>query len=97
MEITISPIEQQEFQDLLTISAVSDETKAVLQKQFDSNAIDSHTFFSLLYILREEDRLDREMQKYAAELANFDPVAYTQRLKEVVEGEIQKYLAAKAA
>jgi len=32
MEITISPLEQQEFQDLLTISAVSDETKAVLQK-----------------------------------------------------------------
>ncbi len=97
MTITISPLERQEFQDLLTISAVSDETKAVLEKRFQADTLDSDTFFSLLYILREEDRLDREMQKYAAELAEFDPVAYTERLKTVVEGEIQNFLATKTA
>lgn len=95
MTITISPLEQQEFQDLLAISAVSDETKAYLQKQLST--LDSDTFFSLLYILREEDRLDREMQKYAADLTEFDPVAYTQRLKDTIEEAIQGYLSTKAA
>lgn len=97
MTITISPLERQEFEDLLAISAVDDDTKKIITEQFKADTIANDTFFELLRILREEDRLDREMQSCVADLADFDPIAYTQRLKETIQGEIKKYLAAKTA
>ncbi len=97
MDITISSLEKKEFEDLLTISAVHTDTKTIIMSQLQADKIASDTFFELLNILREEDRLDREMQQNVAELADFDPEAYTRYLQRMIESEIEKYLAEKAA
>lgn len=92
MPNTIPSALLQEVHDLLSISTVSPELKAVIENQLQSGNMKPHIFQQLLALLREEDRLDKDIQKYSKEIINFDPNQYIDHVQEVVNNEVQQYL-----
>lgn len=85
----------QEIQDLLVISTIDQELKAHIQAKVNAGDITPSLFQQLLSLLREEDKLDKDMQKYSDEIVNFDPNQYLDHVQSVVNAEAKKYLNTK--
>ncbi len=92
MNNTIPSALLQEIQDLLIISTIDQELKAHIQSRLTAGNITPTLFQQLLALLREEDKLDKDMQKYSDEIVNFDPDQYLDHVQAVVNTEAQKYL-----
>ena len=90
---TITTALVQEMQDLLIISTLDTELKAYILKQLQEKTISVATFTNLLKLLREEDRIDKDMQKYGEELTNFDTAEYLDQMQKTVNSTVQEYLA----
>lgn len=92
MKNTIPTALLQEIQDLLVISTIDQELKAHIQAKVTTGDITPTLFQQLLTLLREEDKLDKDMQKYSDEIVNFDPDQYLDHVQAVVNTEAKKYL-----
>ncbi len=92
MNTTIPSALLQEIQDLLIISTIDPELKVHIQTRLKAGNITPTLFQQLLALLREEDKLDKDMQKYSDEIVNFDPDQYLDHVQAVVNTEAQKYL-----
>lgn len=92
MKNTIPTSLLQEIQDLLIISTIDQELKAHIQARITTGNITPTLFQQLLALLREEDKLDKDMQKYSDEIVNFDPDQYLDHVQAVVNSEAEKYL-----
>jgi hypothetical protein len=92
MNTTIPSALLQEIQDLLIISTIDPELKTHIQTRLTTGNITPTLFQQLLALLREEDKLDKDMQKYSDEIVNFDPDQYLDHVQAVVNTEAQKYL-----
>lgn len=92
MKNTIPTALLQEIQDLLVISTIDQELKAYIQAKVTTGDITPALFQQLLTLLREEDKLDKDMQKYSDEIVNFDPDQYLDHVQAVVNTEAKKYL-----
>lgn len=86
----------QEMQDLLVISTLDNELKQHILSQLENKAMSVSTFTNLLKLLREEDRIDKDMQKYGDELTNFDANDYLDQMQQTVTATVQEYLGQKA-
>lgn len=85
----------QEIQDLLVISTIDHELKAYIQAKVKAGDMKPSLFQQLLTLLREEDKLDKDMQKYSDEIVNFDPDQYLDHVQSVMNAEAKKYLNTK--
>lgn len=86
---------QQEVQDLLSISTIDPELKIHIVSQIQAGTMSPAVFQQLLSLLREEDRLDKDMQKYSTEVLTFDPDQYLDHVQSVVNHEVVSYLESK--
>lgn len=95
MTTTLTPSQLQEFYDLLALSALNNDIKFNLLNSIDDGTLDEQTFTQIVSILREEDRLEKDIQKYGDELANFDTDDYLNKIQIVVDEQIKHYLSQK--
>lgn len=95
MTTTMTPSQLQEFYDLLALSALNNDIKFNLLNSIDDGTLDEQTFTQIVSILREEDRLEKDIQKYGDELANFDTDDYLNKIQIVVDEQIKHYLSQK--
>ncbi|MBI4836145.1 MAG: hypothetical protein HY817_02705 [Candidatus Abawacabacteria bacterium] len=82
----------QEFHDLLALSALDQELKLALTEQVNKGTMTPETFAEVISLLREEDRLDKDIQRYGTDLANFDTDGYLNSIQQVVDEEVKKRL-----
>ena len=85
----------QEAQDLLSISTIDSELKSHISEQLRSGKMKPAIFQQLITLLREEDRLDKDMQKYSNDVLSFDPNQYLDHVQSIVNQEVKNYLGNK--
>lgn len=88
---TRDPHTLQEFYDLVALSSLDLELKVKLISL--SEVMDEEMFQEILDLLREEDKLDKDIQHYQEDLINFDNDDYLNKVQNVVNEEVKKHLS----
>lgn len=82
----------QEFHDLLALSSLELDLKLRLIAQVDLGELSDTIFNEILNLLREEARLDHDVERYSQEIINFDHDEYLNKVQQIVDMEVQKHL-----
>lgn len=85
----------QEFRDLIALSSLELGLKMRLLAQLDVGELDENTFNQVLNLLREEARLDQDIERYSQEVLNFDHDEYLNKVQQIVDTEVKKHLESK--
>lgn len=93
---TLSPQLLQELYDLLALSTLDNDMKFHVLASIDDGSLDEATFHQILTVLREEDRLEKDIQKYGDELANFDTNDYLTKIQTIVDKQVKLHLTKKS-